>query len=165
MWRRGKTVSPEAAQHILLLKNYGYSIAKIARRTEKPWTTIKSILNRINDRNSCNIRKNPGRPRKMTIRDTNRLLKLVKTHRRVSTDELVRLFHLYYHKTISKTTIIRSLKRLGIYKRVLKKQVVIRNYNLLKRLKWAKQRLHWTEDQWKTFIFTDESQVVVNKLG
>ena len=63
---------------------------------------------------------------------------------------------------VSKRTVQRSLYQEGYNRRVVKKKVRIREVNRKKRVKWAREKLHWRiEGQWDRVIFSDESQVVV----
>jgi hypothetical protein len=61
---------------------------------------------------------------------------------------------------VSKGTVQRSLYPKGYNRRVVKKKVRIREVNRKKRMKWAREKLHWRiEGQWDRVIFSDESQV------
>ena len=58
----------------------------------------------------------------------------------------------------------RKLKDLGCKWRVAKIKVVVREVNKKKRVAWAKERKDWSVDaQWKKWIFSDESQIVIGK--
>jgi hypothetical protein len=59
---------------------------------------------------------------------------------------------------VSKRTVQRSLYQEGYIRRVVKKKVRIREVNRKKRVKWAREKLHWRiEGQWDRVIFSDES--------
>jgi hypothetical protein len=63
---------------------------------------------------------------------------------------------------LSKRTVQHSLYQEGYNRRVVKKKIRIREVNRKKRVKWAREKLHWRiEGQWDRVIFSDESQVVV----
>ena len=122
------------------------------------------MISRIESRRTSAVRKQPGRSRKFDSRDERRLLLTYKTHRRATVNQILHFFHEGYHRQFSLLTIVRVLKRLGVYRRVLKKQVIIRPPKIIKRIKWCRQRRKWTVAHWEKYIFTDECQVVINKV-
>ena len=148
-----------------MLYRYGLSVTQIAKCLDRPWSTIKGVITRIKTRGTTAVRKQSGRTKKVDSRDVRRVIVTYKTHRRATITQLMYFFHESYHKQVSLSTFVRILKGLGVYRRVLKKQVIIRPPNIIKRLRWCRQRRKWTLADWGNYIFTDESQVVVNKQG
>jgi hypothetical protein len=57
----------------------------------------------------------------------------------------------------STMTVCRELRRIGLYGRVAAHKPNISPVNANRRLKWCKERHHWTVDNWKRVIFGDES--------
>lgn len=162
---RSTTIGPEAKALIYQLYRFGYSVAQIAKRLGRSWSTIRGVLTRIEERGSTVVSKGSGRKRSFDKRDERRLILAYKTHRRATVNQLIDFFHEGYHKQFSFSTFVRVLKRLKVYRRILKKQVIIRPANIIKRVKWCRQRRKWTRADWENYIFTDECQVVLNKQG
>ena len=55
----------------------------------------------------------------------------------------------------------RRLRDAGLLGRVAKKKTYLRLANKNKILKWANDHIHWTEEDWKKVLWTDESKFEV----
>ncbi|CAJ0959886.1 unnamed protein product [Ranitomeya imitator] len=62
---------------------------------------------------------------------------------------------------VSTSTVKRRLWDAGLQVRVAKKKPYLRLANKRKRLIWAKEYRHWTEEDWKRVLWTDESKFEV----
>jgi hypothetical protein len=59
-------------------------------------------------------------------------------------------------KTPVSTSIVkRQLRDAGLLGRVAKKKPYLRLANQKKRLRWANEHRHWTEEDWKKVLWTD----------
>ena len=106
----------------------------------------------------------PGRGRKklFTDRDANQLSRAVKLNRKRSIIDLTSMINEGKNIRFCKKTISRNLKHLGYKQRIIKKQMVVKEGNRKKRMEWCRARRNWTvEENWKDWIFSDESQVVI----
>ena len=92
-------------------------------------TTIQSIIYKFQQTNSVENTGHRGRKSKWTIRDTNLLLRLVKSRRKLSFKKLCKEFNNDKEHKYSQTTIRRHLGQLGFKRRVLKKNKLIRTVN------------------------------------
>ena len=113
-----------------------------------------------------NIEKysNCGRQRKFTERCDRKLKRLYKNNRQASAQQLMKLYNEGNSNPIGITTVRKRLKEFGAKRRCLRKTVIFRKENLLKRRKWAKARLHWTvERDWRQFIYSNECSIYVGK--
>ena len=54
-----------------------------------------------------------------------------------------------------------QLRDAGLLGRVAKKKPNLRLANKKKRLRWAKEHRHWTEEDWKKVLLTDKSKFEV----
>ena len=52
----------------------------------------------------------------------------------------------------------RVLRKAGLYGRVAIKKPLLRTVNKVKRLKWMKKHILWTEEDWSKTLFTDETK-------
>ena len=50
------------------------------------------------------------------------------------------------------------LRKAGLYGRVDIKKPLLRTFNKVKRLKWAKKHILWTKEAWRKTLFTDETK-------
>lgn len=63
--------------------------------------------------------------------------------------------------TASHSTIRRCLKDMGLISRVACKKPLLRKGNVIKRLKFAREHLNWTKEQWGKILFTDKTKVEI----
>ncbi|KAG1531033.1 hypothetical protein G6F51_013650 [Rhizopus arrhizus] len=61
--------------------------------------------------------------------------------------------------SLSDSTVRRVLKKAGFIAFVKPQKPLLRSQNIMKRLQWAKSHQHWTVDDWKRVIFSDETKV------
>lgn len=98
---------------------------------------------------------------KLSPSDERYILLMSKRFRRKTVPELTSDFNTERQNTVSFSTIRRSLHRFSMFGRVACKKPLLRKYNLRKRLRFAKQHVHWTVKQWARVLFTDESKFEV----
>ena len=102
-----------------------------------------------------------GRKPRWTIRDTNLLLRLVKSKRKITFKKLCSKFNHSRTQKFSQTIIRSYLRRTGFRRRVLKKNILIRPANRKKRINFCKEKRDWTIEDWKNVVFSDETMVVI----
>jgi transposase len=144
--------------------NFGKSISEIAAKTKRHYDTVKSIIQRYEKDDSINRKAGSGRARSTTKQTDRAIGMLVKRNRRVTVNEIRKQFGL----TISDRTIIERIhEQTGFesYKTIRKPW--LRPANIKKRLAWAKEHVHWTKEQWRNVIWSDESPFTLrcNRLG
>ena len=61
-------------------------------------------------------------------------------------------------RKISKTVARRCLLNWGLKGRVAAKKPLLRRQNIVKRLAFAKEHVHWSNDQWAKVLFSDKSK-------
>lgn len=98
---------------------------------------------------------------KLLPSDERYILLMSKRFRRKTVPELTSDFNTGRPNMVSFSTIRRSLHRFDMFGRVACKKPLLRKYNLRKRLRFAKQHVHWTVKQWVKVLFTDESKFEV----
>jgi hypothetical protein len=65
---------------------------------------------------------------------------------------------------ICKRSIQRRLNKNGFHRRIVAKTLTISLKNRKNRVRWFRNRLHWTiQEQWNKIIFSDEMQMVIGK--
>lgn len=67
------------------------------------------------------------------------------------------------NKTVSASTIRRSLKQTGMKSKVKTKKPLLTKKQERRRLQWAESHAEWTEDDWKRVIWSDETKI--NRYG
>ena len=102
----------------------------------------------------------PGRPRKDTPEQVEKLQTIVEhdaAGRHASLEELA------YEMGTSSSTLSRQLKQLG-YKKVKKTtKPGLTEAMRRSRLNWCLEHQHWTIEDWKKVIFTDETSIVLGQ--
>ena len=105
-----------------------------------------------------------GRPRKVTRRGEVRLLRTVKKNRGKVLREITNDFNEGGVVRVHPKTIQRYLHNNNIFRRVVRKKMVVREVNKKKRLSWCLERRRWTFNlHWNQVIFSDESQIVIGQ--
>ena len=99
----------------------------------------------------------------MNSNDRNKLSKVVKKNNRLSLDEIRQNFN-SSDKQISAVTIRRNLHQMGIYSRVSVPKPLLTESQREKRLSWCIERQNWSVRQWKTVIWSDESDLPFSKM-
>ena len=82
-------------------------------------------------------------------------------NRRLTGPELVASLNGTRKMPVSTSTVKRRLRDAGLLGRVAKKKPYQWLANKRKRLSWAQKHRHWTEEDWKKVLWTDESKFEV----
>ena len=164
MVRKSAELGGEVRQMIVESYRSNKNISELARIFGIPRRTIGSVIKKFQQFGSVENRSGRGRKRLFTDRDTNQLSRVVKQNRRRPLQDITTIINEGKDHSFCTKTVQRKLKDLGYKRRVAKKQVVVREVNKKKRVAWAKERKDWSVDaQWKKWIFSDESQIVIGK--
>jgi transposase len=97
------------------------------------------------------------RPRSTSDRDNRRIARLALKFRRITLQDLARECGL----NVSKKTIARRLKEVGIRKRVARTKPHLSLQHMEARLLWAREHENWTVEDWEKVIWSDESSIQV----
>ena len=84
-------------------------------------------------------RWSPGRSPTFNTRDENRLKRIIKTNIGASTKAIFEKFQAENPTHFSRATIYRHLKKMNLVRRSIRKSVVVKQGNRIKRVKWLKQ--------------------------
>ena len=157
-----KEFSNDINNVIVVMRKSGHKQQEIADTLNIPRGTVSDVVVRFKRRGSVKNKLHTGRHRFLDERDTRVLAMLVRSDSKTPLKDVKTKFNENRETQLSKRTVQRSLYQEGYNRRVAKKKVRIREVNRKKRVKWAREKLHWRiEGQWDRVIFSDESQVVV----
>ena len=107
--------------------------------------------------------ENRGRPRKTTDRDDRAILIKVKRNRFITAKGILSELEL---PGVSESTIRRRISESGEFNSYWAvKKPFINARNRLRRLQWCREHLHWTPEQWRRVMWTDESPFVLSFSG
>ena len=136
--------------------------AELSRMLNIPRTTITSVLSKYRRTGTVETLMRSGRKRSFTNRDRNAFKHLVKSNRRLTSQDITAKLNEYKTNTFSQKTVQRVLHSEGYKRGLAKKKMVVREANQKKRVKWCQERRGRTLDNhWKKVIFSNESQIVL----
>ena len=96
------------------------------------------------------------------MRDSNRLSRLLKVHKKANLRYIWQLFNQHRDKTVSLSTIRRKIKALGMVRRcIIKKSETVCCRNRVKIIKFAQAHRNWSVDDWKRVIFSVENYFAI----
>ena len=99
-----------------------------------------------------------GRPLKLTSIDQSYLYRKGRQNPKISYRELAEGFtNMPVNVYVSRWTVRRCLNKKGLGCYVTARKPLLRVSDRLKRLKWCRERLHWSVEDWPKVIFIDES--------
>jgi transposase len=128
---------------------------KIGIRLKIPHQTVSSFLERLATRGSIENLHRSGAPRKTSISDDRYIVRTAECNTRIPLAEL----RTETITNISEQTIRRRLREAGIRKwRPVDRPLLNKNQAKL-RLAWAQAHRHWTVEDWRKVIWSDECAV------
>ena len=144
---------------IIALSNEGMSQGKIAHKVSvskgaEPWN-----LQSFKETGSFSTGPRCGKPWVTTQPDYRYIKKTSLRNRIATAGKIQALLNNTREKPVSKNTVERRLASNGLNGRVAVFKPLLRSQNKRKRLLWAKKYKHYTVDDWRKVLFTDESKV------
>ena len=116
--------------------------AELSRLLNIPRTTITSVLSKYRRTDIVETLTRSGRKKNFTERDRNALKRLVKSNRHLTLQNTTAELNECKTKTFSQKTVHSE----GYKRRLAKKNMVVREANRKKRVKWFKERGGTTVD-------------------
>ena len=148
----------EERQTIITLKNVGLSYREIAKKVKVSVSTVSFTIKRKSETGANFDRKRSGRP-KATTESEDKFLRVNSLRdRRLTGQQLQAQLNSGRSKQVSVSTVKRRLRAAGLTGRVAARKPLLRRQNKTKRLAWAKKHCHWTTEDWKKVLWTDESK-------
>ena len=132
-----------------------FSHTKISTQLNIQRPTVTKFLQRFKNRKSIENLPRSGRPRKTSKTRDRWIVRNAESQTRVPLKVLKDILNI----DISKRTIQRRLREVGIRKWRAVNRPLLTKIHVYVRWKWAKAHLHWTVDDWRKVFFTDESIV------
>ena len=148
--KKGKIVGMAAA---------GMTHKSIVTRLGLVRSTVSSIVAREATRGTVATAARSGRPCKATERDLRHLQTVLQANPRMkiaeATDQLP--------TAVSTRTTRRRAHDLGFNSRVAVKKPFVNDTHRERRLQFAEDHAHWTMDDWRAVLWTDESSFEIGK--
>lgn len=155
-----KSISEETHNKIVSLLDNGLSSHKIAAQLNIGRATV----DRVREKSRPNIKKSRGgRPAKLTETDKRRLVRTITSGKTDNAAQLSRELKETTNIVLSTQTVRRALKEAGLKAATKKKKPQLLPRHIRQRLDFAKKYQHWTVEDWKRVIWSDETKI--NRLG
>ncbi|GFV41293.1 transposable element Tcb2 transposase [Trichonephila clavipes] len=136
----------------------GLSQADAARHLNVSRSVVQRLWGEYQSEDSVSRRPVPGRPRATTPAE-DRFLALSARRRRTTTVPQFVADHFQASgRRISATTVRNRLHNAGLYARRPVVCVPLNGRQRRNRLCWAREHVSWTQQQWASVLFTDESR-------
>ncbi len=132
---------------------------EISRLTNVPKTTIQRISKGMNIKTGGVA----GRKKKLCARDVTFCVTQLCNKKAKTAQSLVKTLEVDRGMKVSRRTISRSLHEAGMKAGKKKKKPALSKKNIKERLAFAKSHRHWTIEDWKTVISSDETKI--NRFG
>ena len=140
----------------------GYSSRYIANIIECHQSTIVRNINRINERQKSLLPlPKTGGKRISTETDDRRLMRIYKSNKRMTARDLQAEWHL----DACSQTIRNRLKEHGIKNYSTTKKPQLSSKNIQQRLEFCKKYESWKVEDWKTVVFSDETNIQAEPNG
>ena len=152
---RGKSLSIEPRGEVVGMYSLGLSMNEIAKRMRIARGTVQSSMKKHRETGTVADRPRSGRPRKTTPQEDRLLRRDCLKNWMKTSPQLATSFRESTGKTLDPSTVRRRLLSVGLRGYVAAKKPLIRQPNKVARLKWAREHVKWTEDQWKKVLWSD----------
>src|SRR5437762_4641497 len=147
--------SPGTRRVIVAMHKVGTSFAAIGRELEMPADTVRKIWKRHENEPLGISTPRSARPPKLDDRDRRHIKRYVRNDRTTRREPLADISD-KLNLNVSSDTIRRVLKSTGMNHRIQRKRPFLTHPQKRARLAFAKKFIHWTIEDWKRVIFTDE---------
>ncbi|KFM65613.1 Transposable element Tcb1 transposase, partial [Stegodyphus mimosarum] len=104
-----------------------------------------------------------GAPRAIDDRGERRLRRCLRADRRATVEQLTTKMNQGATKSVSQSTIQRTLLRLGLRSRRLVRAPMLTAVHRRRRLEFARQYSSWTSTEWRQVAFSDESRFMLHR--
>lgn len=153
-----RALTEEESIRAVALSEEGFSQRHIAQRLQRSQSVVSRVLNRHRQTGGHTRRVGQGRPRSTSHRDE-RFLQLHALRDRRSTGNSLRgLLQRFRNVQISERTVRRRLNDYGLTSHPSATGPLLSREHRVERLRFAREHLNWTQEDWSLVLFSDESR-------
>ena len=140
-------------------REMGYIISEVAMKFGFLRTTISRVYREYQvSGKTSNLRQRCGRKKTLTERDHRRLKRIVTRDRRSTLPQIAADLNAGPSTSVSVRTVQRTLIDMGFRSRRPSRVPLLTKRHKALRLAWARQHRHWTLNDWKNVVWSDESR-------
>ncbi|KAK6299391.1 hypothetical protein J4Q44_G00309010 [Coregonus suidteri] len=137
------------------------SVRKISALLKLPRSTVSAVIVKWKRLGATTAQPRSGRPHKVTERDRRVLKRVARKNRLSSVATLTTEFQTTSGSNVSTITVSRALHEMGFHGRAATYKPKVTMSNVKRRLEWCKALHHWTLEQWKRVLWSDESRFTI----
>jgi transposase len=153
-----KAVSYQKKMEIVSLKKHTqYSNRQIAKRVGCDEKCVRNTWSAYQLTGDVKDKPRSGRPTKTTDREKSLIFLDSRRNPLFSSQKLAARFTKTSKKSISRTTVDRILNNKELLSFRMTRKPLLRPSHMIIRRRLCKERLNWTDEKWKSVIFSDES--------
>ena len=156
---RQRTLTNTERSHIVRMREKGVKCKDIADVLQMPRSTISTVLTKYRLTGCMHTESAGHAPQKLTARALRDLGCLVRYDRQQTLAMLADRFHVH------RNTIRNYIRKLGFRNRIARQKPYLTLAHTAKRLAFAREHRHWSENDWKNVIWTDESCFELGKTS
>lgn len=151
-----RSIQESQRNKIISMLNSGSTIRQVADQVSVSTATVS----RVGKRHCLDREKRKGgRPEVLTGADKRYCVRLVTKGRVDSPAKVKKQLEIDHSKTVSVDTIKRALKGSGLGAIPKPSKPLLNARNVKKRLEWCKAHRHWTLEDWKRVVWSDETKI------
>ena len=139
------------------------SVRQISTLLELPRLTVNAIIVKWRRLGATTAQLRSGWPQKTTDRDCRVLKRIAWINRLSSVATLTTMFQTAPGSNVSTNTVRQELYEMGFHGRAAAHKPKITICNAKHRLECCKAHRHWTLEQWKLVLWSDESRFTIWK--
>ncbi|CAI9550647.1 unnamed protein product [Staurois parvus] len=137
------------------------SIRDISWLLNIPRSTVSGIITKWKQLGTTATQPPSGRPRHMTGRGQSMLKHTVRRSHQLSAESIAKDIQTWCGLQMSPTTVCRELHGMGFHGRAAASKPYITKCNGKRQMSWCKARSHWTLEQWRRVLWSDQSRFSV----
>jgi transposase len=133
-----------------------HTIREIANQLNMPKSTVYDIT----QRGTPNSKPKMGHPAILTAQDKRRIdlyIKRSKETRQQPPEGIIKALHL----SVKHDTLVKAIHELGYRRCIARRRPLLKAIDEKRRLQFARTHKHWTVEDWKRVIFTDEMSIKI----
>jgi transposase len=147
-------------KNVISLLQQGFSYNQVKAKL----LVSKATIHRIKCTNLPHLNcLNGGRPRLLSEPNVRHIVRQITSGKLDTAVEASKDLQQHHELKVSHDTVRRALKRAGLRSSVKVKKPLLKPTHVLARLNFARKYQHWTIDDWKRVIWSDESKI--NRFG
>jgi transposase len=155
-----KSISSSQTDNILSLYTSQYSVHQIAAKTGLGKSTVARVIKKAFPDKENLV---GGRPSKLSATDKRAVVQQIISGKADNAVQATHFINSIITNPVSSQTVRNTLKEATLKAVTKKKKPILSSANIKKRLAFALKYQHWTVEDWKRVIWSDETKI--NRIG